>query len=424
MGFRIKKIHAREILDSRGNPTIEVEVTVGSITSRSSVPSGVSKGRFETIELRDGGNRYHGMGVKKAVKNVNEIISKKIVGMDVMNQKEIDETLIDLDGTENKSRLGANAILGVSLSVLKASALCMKIPLWRRAEQIAEVRGMHIPIPQMNVINGGKHAGIEEDIQEHMIMPVKFKTFKDALRAGVETYHCLKEILYKKFGAAGVSVGDEGGFTPPIKNTEQRLEIIEKAIEGAGYKKKIFFALDCASSEFFKNGIYRLEGKKYTNSDLIDYYEDLIKKFPIISIEDGLAENDWIGWCFLTRELGSKVQIVGDDLLVTNVKRIEEALEKRACNALLLKMNQIGTVTESINAARLAHENKWNVIVSHRSGETVDTCIADIAVGLSPLGINQVKFGAPARGERTEKYNQLLRIEEAEGIKYSGLFLK
>lgn len=424
MGFRIKKVHAREILDSRGNPTIEVEVTVGSVTSRSSVPSGASKGRFEAIELRDGGNRYHGMGVKKAVKNVNEIISKKIVDMDVMNQKGIDEVLIDLDGTENKSRLGANAILGVSLSVLKASALCIDTPLWKRIEEIAEVRGARIPIPQMNVINGGKHAGIKEDIQEHMIMPVKFKTFEDALRAGAETYHCLKEILHKKFGAMGISVGDEGGFTPPIKNTEQRLEMIEKAIEEAGYKKKIFFALDCASSEFFKNGIYRLHGKKYTNSDLIDYYENLVKNFPIISIEDGLSESDWIGWTFLTKELGKKIQIVGDDLLVTNVKRIEEAMEKKACNALLFKMNQIGTVTESINAARLAHENKWNVIVSHRSGETMDVCMADIAVGLSGLGANQVKFGAPARGERIEKYNQLLRIEEVEHLKYSGLFLK
>ncbi|MCH8329113.1 MAG: phosphopyruvate hydratase [Nanoarchaeota archaeon] len=412
---KIKKVVAREVLDSRGNPTVEVDVVAEKITVSAIVPSGASTGSHEALELRDGDKkRYNGKGVLKAISNVNKIISKKIVGLNCENQKKIDELMIKLDGTENKSKLGGNAILAVSMAVCKAGAISKNIPLYEYIKQISGSKKFLLPIPQLNIMNGGKHAGINNDIQEHMIIPVKFNSFKEALRAGVEVYYELKSLLKKKFGSQGILLGDEGGFVPKIDNVEERLELIGKAINNTGYKTKIFMALDCAASEFYYTGYYKIANKEYSTGQLIDFYKNLVKKYKIISIEDGMAEDHWNGWKQLNKELGSKIQIVGDDLLVTNVNRINEAVEENACNALLLKVNQIGTVTEAIEAAGLAFKNKWNVVVSHRSGETEDTFIADLAVGLSA---NQSKFGAPARSERTAKYNRLLRIEEELGKK-------
>jgi enolase len=420
MDFAIRCVKAREVLDSRGNPTVEVDVITDAGLSRAAVPSGASTGSFEALELRDGDSRYSGKGVLKAVENV-KIISKKIIGMDVTKQEEIDSLLLELDGTENKSKLGANAILGISLAVARASAQCLGIPFYKRIADMAGSNTCHLPVPQMNVINSGRHAGIENDIQEHMIMPVKFSSFSDALRAGAEIYHTLKGILKKKFGASAAHLGDEGGFAPPIKSVEARLEILLKSIEESGYKGKVALALDCAASEFYRKGFYTISGRNYSSAELIDFYKGLAETFRIVSIEDGMAEDDWSGWSSLTKEL-KNIQIVGDDLLVTSTKRIKRAVDEKACNALLLKINQIGTITESINAAKLAFKSQWNIVVSHRSGETSDSSIADIAVGLSGLNANQSKFGAPARGERTEKYNQLLRIEEELGEKaeFSG----
>ena len=406
---------AREVLDSRGNPTIEATVVTDKAVASAIVPSGASTGSHEALELRDGDKkRYNGKGVLKAVNNVNKTISKKIVGLNCEKQKKIDELMIKLDGTENKSKLGGNAILAVSMAVCKAAAVNKNISLYEYTNEISKIESKKfvLPIPQLNIMNGGKHAGIVNDIQEHMIMPVKFNSFKEALRAGVEVYHELGKSLKKKFGAQGILLGDEGGFVPKIDNVEERLELIDEAINNAGYKNKIFLALDCAASEFFYSDYYKIRDKNYSIGELIDFYKNLVKRYKIISIEDGMAEDHWNGWKQLNKELGKKIQIVGDDLLVTNVKRIEEAIEKKACNALLLKVNQIGTVTEAIEAAKLAFKNKWNVVVSHRSGETEDSFIADLVVGLNT---NQSKFGAPARSERTAKYNQLLRIEENLG---------
>ena len=417
MKFSIKKIKAREVLDSRGNPAIEVDLITNSCCAKAIVPSGASTGVHEALELRDGNKkRYLGKGVLKAANNVNKIISKKIIGFDCRKQREIDNALIELDGTENKSRLGANAILGVSMAACKAGALCSDKKLYEHIQKMSSAKKMLLPIPQMNVINSGRHAGIENDIQEHMIMPVGFKKFSDALRAGVETYHALKNILKKKYGAKSILLGDEGGFAPPIENVEGRLELLLKAIGEAGYSGKIKLALDCAASEFFngKNGKYAILNKKYDAGKLVDFYKSLAKRYPVISIEDGMSQDDWDGWDLLNRELGKKIQIVGDDLLVTNILCIKKALNENACNALLLKVNQIGTVTEAIDAASIAFKNKWNVIVSHRSGETEDSFIADLCVG---IGANQCKFGAPARSERTAKYNRLLKIEEKQGNK-------
>lgn len=417
LGSKIKKIAAREVLDSRGNPTIEVSLTTGSCCAKAIVPSGASTGIHEALELRDNDKkRYSGKGVLKAVSNVNNIIAKKLIGFDCIEQKEIDDMLVELDGTENKSKLGANAILGVSMAVCKAGAICSNNPLYWYIQKLSNSKKIILPVPQMNVINSGKHAGVDNDIQEHMIMPVNFKNFSDALRAGAETYHTLKNILKQKYGSKAILLGDEGGFAPPIENVEERLELLLKAIGESGYSGKIKLALDCAASEFFdeKNGKYTILDKKYIRNELIDFYRDLAKKFPIISIEDGFAQDDWDGWELLTQELGNKMQIVGDDLLATNMERIKKALENKACNALLLKVNQIGTVTESIDAANLSFKSKWNVVVSHRSGETEDSFIADLAAG---LGANQSKLGAPARSERTAKYNRLLRIEEELGKK-------
>ena len=417
MDFKIRSIKAREVLDSRGNPTIAVNLRTKGCCVTSIVPSGASTGIHEALELRDNDKkRYYGKGVLKAVANVNKIISKKVIGMDCRKQREIDNFLIELDGTENKSNLGANAILAVSMAVCKAGACCSEKSLYWHIQKLSNSKKLILPVPQMNVINSGRHAGIGNDIQEHMIMPVGFKKFSDALRAGVETYHALKNILKKEYGANAVLLGDEGGFAPLINNVEQRLELLTEAIEKAGYNKKIKLALDCAASEFYneKTQKYTIINKKYDSTQLLDFYKRLIKKFPIISIEDGFSQDDWQGWGYFNRQLGSKLQIVGDDLLVTNIRRIKKAVEHSSCNALLLKVNQIGTVTESIDAANVSFKNKWNVVVSHRSGETEDAFIADLAVG---LGASQSKFGAPARSERTAKYNRLLRIEEKLGNK-------
>ncbi len=414
---KIKKVVAREVLDSRGNPTVEVDVITEKITARAIVPSGASTGTHEASELRDGDKkRYNGKGVLKAVNNVNKIISKKIIGLNCENQKKIDELMIKLDGTENKSNLGGNAILGVSMAVCKAAAVDKNIPLYVHINKIRNCKSkkLLLPIPQLNIMNGGKHVGAENDIQEHMIFPINFKTFHEALRAGVETYHFLKKILRKKYGAKETLLGDEGGFSPHVLSVEKRLDLIIDAIKGAGYDGKIKLGLDCAASEFFYSGYYKINGKEYSPGELIDFYKNLIKKYKIISIEDGMAEDHWDGWKQLNKELGKKIQIVGDDLLVTNVNRIKEAVEENACNALLLKVNQIGTITEAVEAANFAFKNKWNVVVSHRSGETEDSFIADLVVGLNA---NQSKFGACARSERTAKYNRLLRIEEELGKK-------
>ncbi|MBU90276.1 phosphopyruvate hydratase [Candidatus Woesearchaeota archaeon] len=414
---KIKKVVAREVLDSRGNPTVEVEVVTEKTSASAIVPSGASTGSHEALELRDGDkSRYNGKGVLKAVDNVNKIISKKVIGLNCENQKKIDKLMIKLDGTENKLKLGGNAILGVSMAACKAAAIEKNIPLFQHIKDISNIKSkkFSLPIPQLNIMNGGKHAGIENDIQEHMIIPVKFKSFSEALRAGVEVYHELSKLLKQKFGSQGTLLGDEGGFVPKIDNVEERLNLIDQAINNIGYKNKIFMALDCAASEFFYSDYYKIKGKNYSPGELVDFYKNLVKKYKIISIEDGMAEDHWNGWKKLNKELGKKIQIVGDDLLVTNVKRIEEAVEEKACNALLLKVNQIGTVTEAIDAAELAFKNKWNVVVSHRSGETEDSFIADLVVGLNA---NQSKFGAPARSERTVKYNRLLRIEKELGKK-------
>jgi len=411
---KIKRVVAREVLDSRGNPTVEASIFTENCIASSIVPSGASTGIHEAIELRDKQKRYNGKGVLKAVSNVNNIISKKLTGLDCRNQKKIDDLMIKLDGTENKSKLGANAILSVSMAVCKAGAFSEDLHLFEYLRKISKTKTLSLPIPQLNIINSGKHAGMENDIQEHMILPIKFKSFNEALRAGTETYHQLKKILKKKFGAQATLLGDEGGFAPKVEKVENRLELIEKAISNAGYKNKISIGLDCAASEFYHKTHYKIKNKKYNTGELIDFYKSLIKKYKIVSIEDGMAEDDWQGWQQLTKELGGKTQLVGDDLLVTNVKRIKRAVKEKSCNSLLLKVNQIGTVTEAIKAANLAYKNKWSVVVSHRSGETEDSFIADLVVGINS---GQSKFGAPARSERTAKYNQLLRIEEILGDK-------
>ena len=414
---KIRKIVAREVLDSRGNPTIEADVFTEKLFASAIVPSGASTGTHEALELRDGDkSRYNGKGVLKAVDNVNKIISKKIIGLNCESQAHIDKLMIGLDGTENKSKLGGNAILGVSMAACKAASLEKNIPLFQYLNELSGIKSKKfiLPIPQLNIMNGGKHAGMENDIQEHMIMPVNFKSFSDALRAGAEVYHELGRKLKKKFGSQGILLGDEGGFVPKIDNAEERLSLIMEAINDTGYNGKISLALDPASSEFFYSDHYKIGNKEYSCGELIDFYKGLVDKYNIISIEDGMAEDDWDGWMELNKELGKKIQLVGDDLLVTNTARMKEAIRKNACNALLLKVNQIGTVTEAIEAAQLAFKNKWNVVVSHRSGETEDSFIADLVVGLNA---GQSKFGAPARSERTAKYNRLLRIEEELGNK-------
>jgi len=418
---KIIKIGAREILDSRGNPTVEAYVFTTGGLSRASVPSGASTGKYEALELRDGGRRYLGEGVLKAVSNVNNVIAKKIVEQDCTKQKEADELMIELDGTLNKSNLGANAILAVSMAICKAGALESNLPLYEYVAKFVDSKGVTLPIPQMNVINGGMHAGIANDFQEHMIIPFGAKTFSDALRMCSETYHTLKKNLKEKFGNSAILVGDEGGFVPPLKSVDERLKFMSEAIEELGYTKEFGLAIDAASSEFYGKGRYSIMEKNYSSGELTDFYSDLCEKFRIISIEDGLSEDDWDGWIRLNSKLGKRIQIVGDDLLVTNVERIRKAVKLDACNALLLKLNQIGTVTEALAAFGSAREAGWNVIVSHRSGSTEETFFADLVVGLDA---GQFKYGAPARSERTCNYNQLLRIEEELGrkAKYSRIF--
>ncbi|RLF78314.1 phosphopyruvate hydratase [Thermococci archaeon] len=415
--FEITGIVAREILDSRGNPTIEVDVYTPVAMGRAAVPSGASTGIHEALELRDGGGRYHGKGVKRAVENVNKIIAPELIGMDVTLQRDIDMLMLELDGSENKSNLGANAILGVSLAVAKAAANTLGIPLYR---YLGGVNAYVLPVPMSNVINGGAHAGNDLDFQEFMIMPVGAKSFREAIQMVSETYHTLKKILMEKYGKLAVNVGDEGGFAPPMKEVTEPLDALVKAIEETGYKvgDEIAFALDVASSEFYEEekNVYVVGGKEYTREELVDLYKELISTYPIVSIEDPVQEEDFEGFAMVTKELGKRVQLVGDDIFVTNVKRLKKGIEMGAGNALLLKVNQIGTLSEAIDAAYLAFRAGYGVVVSHRSGETEDSTIADIAVALNA---GQIKTGAPARSDRNAKYNQLLRIEEElEGIAY------
>lgn len=414
--FRIKGVKAREILDSRGNPTVEVEFFTGSGIASAMVPSGASTGSYEALELRDGDkNRFRGKGVLKAVSNVNKLINPKIQWLDSRDQGNLDNQMCVLDGTPNKSKLGANAILGVSMAVCRGAAQLQGIPLYKHLAHLAyekQPKKYILPVPSFNIINGGAHGGNNLAVQEFMIMPVGCKTFADALRAGSETYHELKDLLGKKYGKTATNVGDEGGFAPPLNSATEALDFINQAINNAGYKGKVKIALDCAASEFFANGIYTIDGKTLVGDQLVDYYGEFFKKYPIVSIEDPFAEDDFASFAKLTKKYGSKIQVVGDDLLVTNPSRIMRGIDYNACNALLLKVNQIGTVTEAINAALLARKNKWGVMVSHRSGETADTFIADLVVG---LGTGQIKSGAPCRYERLSKYNELLRIEEELG---------
>jgi enolase len=418
----IEEVAAREILDSRGNPTVEVDVVlVGGQMGRADVPSGASTGMHEAVELRDGDEaRYGGKGVLQAVENVNTIIADELFGWDATDQVGIDELLIELDGTPNKGRLGANAILGVSLAVAKAAAEYADLPLYR---YIGGASARTLPVPMMNILNGGKHALDSTDLQEFMIMPVGAFSFAEALRWGAETYHALKGVLKGKGYAT--NVGDEGGFAPSLGSNEEAIELILQAIEEAGYEPgaDIFIALDPAASEIFEDGVtYHLkqEGRRLTGDQMVDFLVDWVGKFPIISIEDGLAEDDWASWTKFTARVGDRVQIVGDDLLVTNVKRVQKAIEEKACNSLLCKVNQIGTLTESIAAVEMAKRAGWTSVVSHRSGETEDTTIADLVVALNT---GQIKTGAPCRSDRVAKFNQLLRIEEelGETAVYAGM---
>jgi enolase len=411
---RIRKVKAREIIDSRGNPTVEVDVFTRKGLSRASVPSGASTGKHEALELRDNDRRYLGKGVLKAVGNVNSTIAERIVGRDCTCQTEIDELMIDLDGTPSKSRLGANGILAVSMAVCKAGATESEMPLYEYIASMVDSSATTLPIPQMNVINGGAHAGIKDDFQEHMIVPVGAGAFSDALRMCSETYHVLRKNLKRRFGARATQVADEGGFVPPVKSVDDRFELMLQAIGELGYTKEFALATDAAASEFCYDGEYRLMGRNYSSDELLDVYAAMCDRYPLVSIEDGLSEDDWDGWIRLNAKLGPKVQIVGDDLLVTNVQRIKKAVKLNACNTLLLKLNQVGTVTEALDAFQLARESEWRAIVSHRSGSTEETFYADLVVGLEA---GQFKYGAPARGERTCNYNQLLRIEEALGAK-------
>jgi len=425
----IQKVHARQIFDSRGNPTIEVDVTTAHGVFRAAVPSGASTGIHEAIELRDNvKSEYLGKGVKHAVKNVNEIIAPQVIGRDVTKQFELDHFLISLDGTENKGKLGANAILGVSLAVCKAGAAARGIPLYRHIADLAGNKEILLPVPAFNVINGGSHAGNKLAMQEFMILPVGASSFTEAMKMGAEVYQHLKNIIKDKYGQDAVNVGDEGGFAPNIQENKEGLELLKAAIAKAGYTDKVKIGMDVAASEFFSNGKYDLDFKTKNNDgkhvktgeELIHMYKDFVKDFPVISIEDPFDQDDWDSYARLTADIGKEVQIVGDDLLVTNPKRIKEAIAKKACNALLLKVNQIGTVTESIEACKLAQQAGWGVMVSHRSGETEDTFIADLVVG---LGTGEIKTGATCRSERLAKYNQILRIEEELGsaAKFAGL---
>jgi enolase len=410
----IAEIRGREVLDSRGNPTVEVEVKTADGIFRALTPSGASAGSHEALELRDGDtSRYLGKGTLKAVHNVNSEIAPKLIGMDCGLQEAIDKILLKLDGTDNKNKLGANALLPVSIAITKAGAAAKQIPLYQYIAELFGIIPHKLPVPMCNIINGGKHAGQENSIQEHMLMPTGAKTFSDGIRMISETYHHLAKLLKGKYGAGGVLVGDEGGFAPAqLIEVNERLDLMLTAVENAGYKDKMKIAMDPASSEFFYDGIYKIGNKQYSGGEMIDFYTELCKTYPIISIEDGLAEDDWDSWVEMTKQLGSKIQIVGDDLFVTNTKRIQKGIERQAANSVLIKLNQIGTVTETLDAIKMAHDAGWTSVVSHRSGETEDSFIADLVVGTSA---GQIKTGAPARSDRNAKYNQLLRIEEQLG---------
>ena len=412
----IASIHARQILDSRGNPTIEVDVlTENEYFGRAAVPSGASTGIHEAVELRDNDKKiYSGKGVLKAVKNVNTLIADELIGWDVADQTGIDAKMIAIDGTENKSKLGANAILAVSLAVAKAAALEANLPLYR---YIGGTNAKILPIPMMNILNGGAHADNKIDFQEFMVMPIGASYFSEALRWGVEIFHSLKSVLKKK--GYSTNVGDEGGFAPNIQSNEEAIETVMKAIEGAGFKagKEVAIAMDPAVSEMFDASkkvyhFHKSDGKKLSIEKMVDFWESWIKQYPIISLEDGMAEDDWKGWKLISERLGNKVQLVGDDLFVTNVKRLQKGIDENIANALLVKVNQIGTLTETINAVSMAQNNGYNTIMSHRSGETEDTTIADLAVALN---CGQIKTGSASRTDRIAKYNQLLRIEEILG---------
>ena len=417
----IVEIYAREVLDSRGNPTVEVEVTTeNGIVGTAIVPSGASTGIHEAVELRDGDKaRYLGKGTLNAVNNVNEKIADELIGFDVFDQIGIDSALIQIDGTDNKSNLGANAILGVSMAVARAASIESDTPLY---EYIGGVNAKTLPVPMMNILNGGEHADNNVDIQEFMVMPAGAVSFKEALRMGTEVFHNLKTVLKSK--GYNTAVGDEGGFAPNLNSNEEALQTIMEAIEKAGYVpgKDIFLALDVASSEMYENGKYNFkgEGKVYTSEELVNYYSNLVNKYPIISIEDGLSEDDWDGWKLLTEKLGNKVQLVGDDLFVTNYSRLNLGINKGIANSILIKLNQIGTITETLDAIELAKTNGYTCVISHRSGETEDTTIADLAVAVNS---GQIKTGSASRTDRICKYNQLLRIEDrlGENSKFLGL---
>ncbi|TMR97632.1 phosphopyruvate hydratase [Nonomuraea basaltis] len=413
----IEVVYAREILDSRGNPTVEVEVVLddGS-TGRAAVPSGASTGQFEAVELRDGGTRYGGKGVEKAVLAVTDEIFDEINGIEAEDQRIIDQIMIDLDRTPNKSKLGANAILGVSLAVAKAAADSADLPLFR---YLGGPNAHVLPVPMMNILNGGAHADTNVDIQEFMIAPIGAETFREAVRMGTEVYHALKSVLKEKGYATGL--GDEGGFAPNLPSNRDALDLILVAIERAGYTpgQDVALALDVAASEFHKDGVYTIDGKGLSAQELIAFYEDLVANYPLVSIEDPLNEEDWAGWKAITQALGDRVQIVGDDLFVTNPERLERGIKEGSANALLVKVNQIGTLSETLDAVDLAHRSGYRCMMSHRSGETEDTTIADLAVAVN---CGQIKTGAPARSDRVAKYNQLLRIEELldDAARYAG----
>jgi len=405
---KIKKIKAREILDSRGNPTVEVDLTTDLGVFQSSVPSGASTGSYEAVELRDDGERYGGKGVLKAVENINKIITPELIGKDPTKQKEIDELMIKLDGTENKVKLGANAILAISMAVCRAGAAAEGLSLYKYIAKISGTKKMVLPTPAALLLEGGLHAGNDLDIQEFMIVPVN-ENYREKLRQITEIYHILEEIVGKKYGENAKNVGYEGGFAAPLNKTEDALNLITEAVSKSGYGNKAKISLDIAASSFFKNGIYEFEGNKLNREELTNFYSSLFNKYPFVSIEDPFSEEDWQGFKEFTEKFGKEITVIGDDLLVTNLERIKKAVAEKSCNGLLLKLNQIGTVSETIEAAKYAMQNGWKVMVSHRSGETCDDFIADFAVG---IGADFIKIGAPCRGERVAKYNRLLRIEE------------
>ena len=418
--FKITKVSGREILDSRGNPTVEAAIYSDDIWEKAAVPSGASTGTHEALELRDGDpKRYAGLGVLKALRNIGEVIAPKLIGLDPRQQSSIDHAMIDLDGTPNKSRLGANATLAVSLAVSKLAARLEGKSLY---DYLSNGNGRTLPVPAMNVINGGKHAGTGLKVQEFMVLPAGAKSFTEALRAGSEIYHTLKRVIESKHGRQAINVGDEGGFAPPLNRTLEALEVLSQAISEAGYSagKDVFLGFDAASSEFCRNGTYEIDGKKLSPEELAEFYEQLAKSFPIRYIEDPFEQEDFEHTAQFTRKVGHWVQVVGDDIFVTNVSRLKKGIDAGAANALLLKVNQIGTLTEAVDAAKLALANHYRVVVSHRSGETEDTTISDLAVALN---CGQIKAGAPCRGERIVKYNRLLDIEKELGTKahFAGL---